>query len=141
MDALNAFRKRVSRHASNEPPLSATQFKYDQLDPSGAEFRLIKIHPGKISDSIRCSIDIVQWSQFEYYALSYTWGTPHPQRNITLNGASFAVGPALHDALVYLRDSDFVRNKSFRIWIDALCINQQDVGERNVQVAVMDQIY
>ncbi|OCK89500.1 uncharacterized protein K441DRAFT_690019 [Cenococcum geophilum 1.58] len=26
-------------------------------------------------------------------------------------------------------------------WIDAICINQQDVGERNAQVAIMDRIY
>jgi hypothetical protein len=81
-----------------------------------------------------------------YYALSYTWGPPrapapsepeiktHP---ILLNGRYYHVQLNLHDALEHLYQ--FYPQKL--VWIDALCINQEDTKERQVQVAIMDKIY
>jgi len=47
------------------------------------------------------------------------------------------IGQELYDALRRLRLTDRAR----ALWIDALCINQQDISERNAQVTHMSQIY
>jgi hypothetical protein len=43
----------------------------------------------------------------------------------------------LHAALCDLRDESRVS----RLWVDALCINQSDLGEKGTQVAMMGNIY
>lgn len=76
----------------------------------------------------------------EYEALSYVWGSPTPQRTVTLNGRNFPVGENLEAALRQLRPCG--ENKASRtIWIDAMCINQLDVEERTQQVSQMDMVY
>jgi Heterokaryon incompatibility protein (HET) len=81
----------------------------------------------------------------QFKALSYTWGFPiygreeffAPTRTIVCNGQPFAVGLNLWDALEQLRTS----GHEGYIWIDAICINQQNEGERNAQVLLMGDIY
>jgi hypothetical protein len=74
-----------------------------------------------------------------YEALSYVWGAPTPTRDILVNGENFSIGQNLHDALSRLRQSD---EDSVRVlWTDAICINQKDIEEKNVQVPLMGHIY
>ncbi|KAF2442642.1 hypothetical protein P171DRAFT_522385 [Karstenula rhodostoma CBS 690.94] len=77
-------------------------------------------------------------------ALSYVWGTEEADlkvkvvhNNPTGIPSIIYVKPNLHNALKYLRDSQIERV----LWIDAICINQSDIGERNHEVAKMAQIY
>ncbi|KAK2597728.1 hypothetical protein N8I77_012493 [Diaporthe amygdali] len=85
----------------------------------------------------------------QYEALSYTWGNDIAVFEIE---ASTGAGPNtcfagsvgtilirenLRQALMHLRRADQPRT----LWIDALCINQDDVDERNEQVRHMDAIY
>jgi hypothetical protein len=96
-----------------------------------------------------------------YIALSYTWGRPIPiyadddeetreakeacsgERNgyITIDGKRFAVTQNLVDYLEIhveiFRDDD----ASLPMWIDAICINQEDVSEKYVQVGQMHEVY
>jgi hypothetical protein len=57
--------------------------------------------------------------------------------HISLSGVDFAVRENLWWALYYLRDEETERV----LWIDALCIHQENEGERNHQVQLMGQIY
>lgn len=72
-----------------------------------------------------------------YEALSYVWGDLFDPQSITLNGHPFYVTSALNTALLHLRS----RTEERRFWVDALCINQADVEERNEQVRMMGRIY
>jgi len=65
-----------------------------------------------------------------------SWGTPSPLYTIKLNGIAFDVQPNLHKALRYLR-----RALTGYFWIDAVCINQQDMAERTSQVRAMSETY
>ncbi|CAI6234517.1 unnamed protein product [Periconia digitata] len=56
---------------------------------------------------------------------------------IVCDGQAIYVGENLYDALRELSQKD----TSVEYWIDAICINQQDLTERNAQVPLMDQIY
>ncbi len=72
-----------------------------------------------------------------YEALSYVWGDANDRETSFLNGVLFKVTRNLYSALRHLRYAD----RSRTLWIDAICINQGNVLERNHQVASMGSIY
>ena len=86
--------------------------------------------------------DAAQWSYSwgDYVALSYTWGDIFNTRNIILNGHPVAVGTNLESALRVLRHKQPIK-LGLKIWVDALCINQQDIRERGQEVKRMGKIY
>lgn len=76
-------------------------------------------------------------SEVSFEALSYTWGGTVGTKKIVLNGFPFLVTQNLWDALNHLRFRRIPRT----MWIDSLCINQEDVLERSSQVQLMPRIY
>jgi hypothetical protein len=72
-----------------------------------------------------------------YEAVSYTWGDPDNLRPITLEGSDRYVTKNLEIALQHFRYHHAVR----RLWVDALCINQQDNEDRLHQVQLMRFVY
>ena len=72
-----------------------------------------------------------------YEALSYFWGSPDKRRSIFIDEGCLRVTENLHAALLRLRDPFLPRI----LWIDAICIDQGDKGERNRQVQLMAKIY
>ena len=76
-----------------------------------------------------------------YEALSWCWGTAQQTSyiNIRKDGRIYwkGVQPELVAALKALRHP----HRDRYLWIDAICINQQDVGEKNHQVEMMSTIY
>ncbi|KAK3342341.1 heterokaryon incompatibility protein-domain-containing protein, partial [Neurospora tetraspora] len=72
-----------------------------------------------------------------YEALSYVWGSEDKPCSISINGCDLPVGENLYAALLHLRDHSIERT----IWIDAICINQEDEEEKGHQVQSMAKIY
>ena len=73
-----------------------------------------------------------------YKALSYTWGKPSdPRYEIIINGRPFEVRENLYFAIEHLANI----GEPVTIWIDAICIDQENVEERNHQVGIMRKIY
>jgi hypothetical protein len=72
-----------------------------------------------------------------YEALSYAWGDNAKTHSISLGGHEFGVTANLYIGLSSLRQTDEDRY----IWIDAVCINQDDILERNQEVLRMFNIY
>ncbi|KAF2229511.1 HET-domain-containing protein [Viridothelium virens] len=73
-----------------------------------------------------------------YDALSYTWGDPEKTESILCNDAvRIGVTANLGKALHRVRLPSEVRH----VWVDQVCINQNDIRERNAQVMIMGQIY
>jgi hypothetical protein len=72
-----------------------------------------------------------------YETLSYTWGHSTPLHGIACNGHLLDVRENLRLALHQLRHSSSTR----LFWIDALCINQNDLEERSSQIQHMRRIY
>jgi hypothetical protein len=116
-------------------------FIYQPLDPDPDEdsIRLVLIESStSIDDPLSCSLIHVKFADKKRYkALSYMWGTEAVKQRIILNGAEFDIGQNLWDALHYLRGL----GNQMPFWIDAICINQGDVPERNKQLAMMKWIY
>jgi hypothetical protein len=83
-------------------------------------------------------------SKPRYTALSYAWGSPETPCTISIEGNSINIGQNLADALFELTPR-LVPGTAFakqdHIWVDAICINQQDLAERSRQVRMMRQVY
>lgn len=72
-----------------------------------------------------------------FEAISYCWGKGTDKRTMLLNGVPFNV-PA--SAVTALQDVRFEHDRRF-IWIDAICINQNDITERQDQILLMRDVY
>jgi hypothetical protein len=71
-------------------------------------------------------------------ALSYEWGPPDsPREDIKLQDQIISIGENLWYALHCLRD----QTSLIDLWIDGLCINQEDPLEKSHQVGMMGEIY
>jgi Heterokaryon incompatibility protein (HET) len=113
-------------------------YTYSPLDSNTSEFRLVTIEPGEFDEPIRGSIHhafLDDGPSFE--ALSYVWGDATVKEEIQLHGQPFQITKNLTTALRYIRHQDTDRV----LWIDAICINQQDIPERSNQVPRMRNIY
>jgi hypothetical protein len=83
-----------------------------------------------------------QSSSHLYECLSYVWGSPeNPQPPIVHHKENPVVELQLtrnlHSALLHLRNPVLERS----LWVDAVCINQDDFEERAHQVTSMARIY
>ncbi|KIN08753.1 hypothetical protein OIDMADRAFT_107607, partial [Oidiodendron maius Zn] len=112
-------------------------FKYGIL--TRGEFRVLLILPSRDpSAEIHCHLLKDTFEAAEpYVALSYMWGSVVLKEQIIVNDTPFPVGKNLSNALRRMRQPEVAQ----RIWADAICINQSDIGEKNIQVAQMRNIY
>lgn len=104
------------------------------------EIRLLHIEPGTEADPIKSSIiHAVLENNPSYEALSYTWGDPSKFGTLlcTETGTELGVTQNCLIALRRLRWKDRRRT----LWIDAICIDQKNIVERNNQVQLMSKIY
>ncbi|KUJ08711.1 HET-domain-containing protein, partial [Mollisia scopiformis] len=100
--------------------------------------RLLKILPGLEHAVIKCELEVVDLeSRPRFEALSYVWGNPNPPNTIECNNQPHSVTPNLALAIRRLRMPDGTRV----VWIDAICVNQEDLNERSQQVQLMREIY
>lgn len=113
---------------------------YQRLDATHSTIRLLKILPTDDEDGapIQCTLQEMDLDgDLTYIALSYTWGSAALLRSIWIDGSETMVTENLESALRHLRPAHIGTN----IWIDALCINQADISEKEAQVGRMDRIY
>jgi hypothetical protein len=103
-----------------------------------SEIRLLSLLPGRYNEDIRCTLKKVSLDDNpEYEALSYVWGDEHITKFILLDQCGFSATLNLEVALRHLRWEDRPRT----LWVDAICVNQENIAERNSQVQLMRSIY
>jgi hypothetical protein len=91
-------------------------------------------------DPIECKFRTISLKgASSYKALSYMWGPPDIGGSILLNGQPFEVRSNLWNFLQEARRRGTEQPTLW--WIDAICIDQQHVKERNHEVALMGEIY
>lgn len=123
----------------SQPQPPAGRFAYTPLDHRKASIRLIRVlatrtHEGYIQCEIRhASIDD------SYICLSYLWGEPGREQCIVVNNSIMRVRYNLHGFLEAATRKERLREQW--LWIDALCIDQTNIAERNHQVQQMGLIY
>ncbi|PMD43782.1 HET-domain-containing protein [Hyaloscypha variabilis F] len=103
------------------------------------EIRYLALLPGKFSDPIDCRLiqgrDLP--ADVTYEALSYQWGPNSPEYSIAVNGVRTKIRVNLRNALRRLRK----KGEQRLLWVNAICINQDDIPERNAQVSIMSTIF
>ncbi|KAI0973610.1 heterokaryon incompatibility protein-domain-containing protein [Xylaria arbuscula] len=131
------------------------KYKYQDLPNRGkSTIRIATVHPGGPNQTIRITLRIEQFDTEHcpsYEALSYAWGPPQKymtrvilqhQKHGRLNKPMLhrgwlGVRSNLASALQQLRSESKPRD----VWIDALCIDQDDEIQKGPQVAMMGEIF
>ena len=105
--------------------------------------RLLRLMPNE-NDTANIRCELFEYALREsdkathpYEALSYVWGNSDKRQPIFIENQCLAVTLNLHAALLRLRDHDIPRI----IWVDAVCINQEDTQEKEHQIQSMAKIY
>ena len=108
------------------------------LDRTRREIRLLTLEPNNDEDITRCSLQTYSPENCpSYTALSYTWGADVMHTNIEINGVSVPIRENLWDFV----HQQLLHGNYGPFWIDAICIQQSEVDERNHQVRLMSSIY
>lgn len=139
--------------ASPAPPNSSTldHFDYAQapLPDASQTIRLLEIQPSSLTASsaaaddqysaaLVCTMRTTSISNPEpFIALSYCWGSDQRSHTLSLYGKTFPITSSLNEALRHIRDPA----RFITIWIDQICINQNDNAEKSAQVGEMRSIY
>jgi hypothetical protein len=119
-----------------------SQYSYSPL-PSGSDsIRLLRLMPHEDETAnIQCELFEYRLQNLRgshlYEALSYVWGNPDKKLPILLNNYSFDVTVNLHAALLRLRNDSMERV----VWVDAICIDQENHKEKEHQIQSMAKIY
>ncbi|KAH6972338.1 heterokaryon incompatibility protein-domain-containing protein [Ilyonectria sp. MPI-CAGE-AT-0026] len=123
--------------ASDEPDKHTNERGYAPLKRS-FEIRLLAIHPGKEDSPVECSLHHQKLRGGRgYEAVSYVWGDSNNMLEIVCNEKPRSVRKNLYDALTQLRRPD----KERFVWVDMLCVDQDNNAEKTQQVRIMGEIY
>jgi hypothetical protein len=121
-----------------------TSTLYEPLDSLEGEIRLLKIEPTDGADNagtlpVKCEMFTYSLTELkqEYHAVSYVWGDPADTEAIWINGQE---RQATRNLGAFSITAD-VPWPPHPIWVDALCIDQSNIPERNAQVQMMAGIY
>jgi hypothetical protein len=144
-------------------------YHYRRLDSNQVRLLVIKPAPNTPSDPLNTTLMTLDDEQLKskectYAALSYNWGDSSADHTMIiqddvksqpitslqdlvdgamshkgLRSKQLLIRPNLHEALKQLRRAS--KDKHLYIWVDAICINQNDEVEKQEQVMKMAQIY
>ncbi|KAK0747448.1 heterokaryon incompatibility protein-domain-containing protein [Apiosordaria backusii] len=118
-----------------------TKYAYSPLGLDPPEIRLITLEPGQRDDPIECKVQIFEFDDDLYGCydtLSYAWGSRTNKQSINVNGnPNFMIRYNLWLALCHIRDE----NKALTLWVDAICLDQNNSVEKTEQVGKIGDIY
>jgi hypothetical protein len=114
----------------------ATNFQHQPLNHSEPSIRLLRVLPDSPPDTIHCELQHTTVDA-SFVCLSYVWGAPDNRHKILVNNAEFWVWPNLWNFLCVAKE----KYPLTAFWIDAICIDQNSIRERNHQVSLMGNIY
>ena len=146
----------VGSEARHKSDRDADLHDYSPLSQHG-NIRLVRLLPHKDERApIQCQLfeyplqELSQQATHLYEALSYVWGSEEDKQPIYIhssdgNGDNCSAGnfrclrvtTNLHAALSHIRD----RLMDRVLWIDAICINQENNEEKGRQVQSMAKVY
>ncbi|KAK3680251.1 hypothetical protein LTR78_000629 [Recurvomyces mirabilis] len=116
------------------------RYTYRPLDKTHKEIRVLDVLPGSGKQTVRCQMRHVFLTSDpvpKYETISYCWGDARLRWYIIVDGSPLNVPSSAAKALTRMR-----RKRSRRtLWIDAVCIKQSDLLEREWQVGLMKEIY
>ena len=137
INALRGHRERCQTYLTAN---GTARYQYRCLDRARREIRLLILEPGSGTDMIRCTLEhafIDTTPQPLYETISYVCGDPSNKLPIILCGHGVQAMATSEAALRRMR----LRDQPRTLWIDSICIDQNNTVERGHQVGMMYQIY
>ncbi|KAF7557155.1 hypothetical protein G7Z17_g945 [Cylindrodendrum hubeiense] len=118
---------------------------YQGLDVGENQIRLIELHPrptqtsATTSDALRCKLGSHDRGDScpPYLALSYAWQHDGGTQPVIFNNKTCQVSETVEQALRQLRHNQ----DTVYVWVDQICINQNNDEEKNYQVQQMRHTY
>jgi hypothetical protein len=124
---------------------------YLPLDPTSQDIRYLRLNAGRPGQSISCTLgyttlDTASANHTPYVAVSYCWGDVTDTIEIELAAPTadgiyvhhpYRITRNLHAALLALRFT----HRSRVLWVDAVCISQNDPKEKTHQVGLLSYIF
>jgi len=161
LETMNDVLPETSRRISTSN-VSATSPQYEPLSRDRRAIRLVEILPPTAEEqTVRCRHIVTSLEDKpSYVALSYVWGDATDTTDIVLNDKITPVTKGSASALQHIwcsmypltsthssttghseNPSHILSTFPSKLWIDAMCINQDDLAERSSQVELMGDIY
>ena len=110
---------------------------YPPLDQSAGATRFVQILPQSGPHKLQCNLAAGNINDADYIAVSYEWGSAADPVLISVNSKPVIVRQNIYKFLLTMRKLECTKY----LWIDALCIDQENIEERNRQVRQMGDIY
>jgi len=146
--------ERTSTMVASEP-----YYRHTPIDSARGEIRVLVILPAVAP--VTCRVEVCSLaSNPEYDAISYTLlstdennnknnnnnnntsaGPEDKKKSIIVDGAHFRVSVNAADVLHCLGRRKSTPSRPTRVWIDSVCINQEDPSEKAHQILLMGRIY
>ncbi|KAJ3570586.1 hypothetical protein NPX13_g5680 [Xylaria arbuscula] len=124
------------RFASGLPGRHIETYMYRPL--TDGHIRLLELFPGETLDDLRGTLHHVPLTHTRpYQAISYAWGFAIRPFVLKTREGVIGITASLCLGLRRLRQ----KKSPTLIWADAICINQNDVKEKNEQVRLMPEIF
>jgi hypothetical protein len=151
-ETMSKARTWLQRCCSTHEACATREFDSDQLVTSDAQTlkprRLIKIFQRSAGPAITvhprlCLVDTTYISWPKYATLSYCWGGDQKVKLTMSNLASWQSKISFHNLPQTIKDAIIVTAELGLeyLWIDALCIIQDDDADKGVELARMGDIY
>ena len=127
-----------SQAAAAKETVAEPQIVYPKLDRAKRQIRTLKLK-GADDGRLSCTLSVSSLDTDQPYdALSYVWAADAPSHELLVDDQLLLVRTNLYDYLKLAAEKHY---HPYGIFIDAVCINQSDLGERSDQVALMGSVY
>ena len=157
----NPVRERFRSILNRVPIPASNTYTYQRIEHDN-KIRILKVFHGKKDSALECMLFPTRLPDSSsksdgldrYRALSFVWGPDEPVQKITIfndtggRGKLQSMTPFNLSGVFHIRNNLAAALKQLRLehedvnlWVDALCINQADDEEKNLQVPLMHQIY
>ena len=111
-------------------------YKYRALKPG--TFRLLYLLPGRVVDRLQgVIVHVDSHSAGSYRTLSYVWGTDQRTQQLMTPDGVIQITVSLEKALRSLRH----QSEPAMLWVDAICINQDDNKEKTQQIRMLPKMF
>ena len=136
-DLAPAYRRFLDENdlSGHRAPTALGKWTEHHLSPTMA-----KLDPLKRVVLTQPSAQLHRFTWGDFAALSYVWGDPNEKAFIVVNSRVVCVSANLERLLREFRSTGDFQGR-FRLWVDALCINQDDLKERASLIQSMPAMY
>lgn len=123
--------------------MSEIEYQYKRFNADNTSCtRLITLLPSKENGELALELHEVNIDDIDdtYVAVSYNWGTEPPTRRIWIGDAVLLVRENIWRFLNHYRNNLFPSAAPL-LWVDSICIDQENEKEKSSQVQNMGQIF